>query len=459
MDEEKFTPPYPKPYKSKLAVFVNMPFNLGSLINGFMEKFYTMKMGKIKSPRTDFWIVNDTASVKRIMEKEPDNFPKSQMLHEMLEPLLGESIFTTNGDKWKNQRKMMNPSFTHTNLRRVFNTMNDAVSVLMSNIEDCDVSKPVHIDPLMTHVTADIIFRTILSTNLSKVDAAEVLESFDVFQKHSQITNVLNLFKLPKGFSEKNVKKASLRIRNIFEPIIKKRFDEFHSDKNKVEHQDILDSLLKAKHPETGESFGLKELVDQMGIMFLAGHETSATALTWTLYLISKCPHMQQQAFEEIKQSEINGKISFESIKNLKILKSAFMESLRLYPPVSFLPREVKNDGTCIRDQEFDAGTEIVISPWLIHRSSNHWQDPHSFCPARFGNEAQAESVKNSFIPFGKGQRVCVGAGFAYQEALLILANILSKYKVENPKGQTPKPVSRATTRPKNGIKLNFVKR
>lgn len=455
--DTKFTPPYPKAYKSKIALTCIFPFKVRSWIHVLSEKTYRMKLGRMRLPRTHFWVVNDKALVKKIMAEEPDNFPKHHMFHEMLSPLLGESIFTTNGDRWKNQRKMMNPSFTHTNLKKVFGTMQACVSTLTEMIEEKWQAEPINVEPLMTYVTADIIFRTILSSSLTQDQAVRVFKEFDRFQTQVQIFEMIKLFKGPSFGIEKKIKKSAANIHDIFAALIRTRFEEFKLNPEK-KYDNILDSLMRATHPESGDGFSFEELIDQMSIIFLAGHETSASALTWALYLMASCDDVQERVYREVIGALIGDEITYESSKSLSYTKNVFMEGLRLYPPVSFLVREASTR-TCMRGKDIEKGSPLIVSPWLIHRSENHWTDPHVFCPARFDDKDQKDAVRDSYLPFGKGQRICVGAGFAYQEALLVLASIIKDYKLINPKGQKPEPISRLTTRPKNGIKLIFEKR
>lgn len=310
----------------------------------------------------------------------------------------------------------------------------------------------------MTFVTADIIFRTIFSKSLTEEEADKLYKAFEKYQMLAQRKMVFRIFGLWHNFYKKRVDKYGQEIREIFAPIVRERVEQYRSDKNdsKAEYNDVLASLLEARHPETKEPFSSKELVDQLAVIFLAGHETSATSLTWTLYLISKCPHMQKQIYQEIQSSlGKDGEITKESIKKLPILKNVFMESLRLYPPVSFFIREV-TEQTCMRDKVMNEGDMLGVSPWLIHRNEDHWQDAHKFDPDRFDDDSQKESVKCSYLPFGKGPRTCIGAGFANQEAMIILANLIKHFEITDINEVEPKVISRLTTRPQYGIYLLF---
>lgn len=451
--QKKFTPPYPKPHQSKLKWMGRFFIGWGSWIHTLAESSYKTKIGRVKFPLTTLFIINDRETVKEIGIKRHDDFPKHRFQHEALCPLLGESIFTTNGDTWKRQRYQMNPAFAHTHLKRSFATMNDAVQNLMTTLKGLDHSKPIAIDPLMTHVTADVIFRTILSQKIDDQDAAHVFKQFNIFQRYAQYTLTLKSFGLPDKIFARQLDKSAANIRGILHPIIAERYSTYHERGDKT-HHDILQSLLESTD-ENGAHFPLGELVNHIAMLFLAGHETTASALTWTLYLLSECPHLQTQIREEIAANTKDGEITFETIKHLKTTLNTFQESLRLYPPVSFFPREAKSECP-IGNHTAKAGDVFSISPWLLHRHRKYWPDPDLFDPDRFDDDEQKQSMKDFYMPFGLGPRLCIGKGFAIQESVLTLANIIQNFEIKNVEGQKPEPMARLTLRPKKDIELWF---
>ncbi|MDD2893192.1 MAG: cytochrome P450, partial [Halothiobacillaceae bacterium] len=229
------------------------------------------------------------------------------------------------------------------------------------------------------------------------------------------------------------------------------------------EHEDILASILRGKDPDSAQAFSFNEIVDQVAMLFLAGHETSASALTWTLYLLSISPDIQHAAATEVAETlgegEACGSVPLAAVKRMGLVRRIFMESMRLYPPVGFLAREVSHD-TDMRDKHLPAGASLVVSPWLLHRHEALWDAPHEFCPARFDPKSGERSVpKHAYLPFGMGQRVCIGATFAMQEAVLILAELLRHYHFALAPDFQPDPVGRLTIRSDNGMHLVLKKR
>ncbi|KGI55588.1 cytochrome P450 [Campylobacter sp. MIT 97-5078] len=451
----------PKPYKNKASNLMTFLLKRRSWLDGLYEKSYSMQTGRVKMPGFDLFVVNNPQEVKKIMVNEVKEFPKSELLHRLLEPLLGQSIFTTNDEVWKKQRELLRPSFEMTRIYKVFELMSAAARDLVIRLErqiDKQADGIIEVDEEMTFVTADVIFRTIMSEKLDEQKGKIILDAFVTFQEQSVRTAMRQMFCFPKWLSnllgEKKRLEAGEVIRKVLSDIIKPRYEE--ENKGLAEDRnDILASLLKVVDSDTNERFSFKEILDQVSMLFLAGHETTASSLTWTLYLLSLYEDEQEKAYKELKeilQDEKEPKI--EHIKKLKWLNYCFKEALRLYPPVGFFARSARKD-TQIRDKEVKKGSGVVVAPWLIHRHRKIWHKPDDFDPSRF----EKLENKDAYMPFGMGERVCIGQGFAMQEAMIILSYILSKYKLELQENFIPDVVGRLTIRTANGMYIKFSKR
>ena len=457
MTECPFTPPYPVPHKSRASLIRRFFTGWTSWIHTLFDKSYTMKMGEIHLPRLDFYIANELSIVEEVMTDAERIYPKHQYLSDFVEPVVGQSVFNTNGKVWDEQRRMINPAFAHTNLKRVYDLMADAIAAMLDHLQTQDLDQPIDIDPVMTHVTADVIFRTLFSVKLDRDEALHIHHAFARFQKSAQPGAILRIYGLPSlGFPKRALKFAT-QIHGVFEPLVRARYEAWQRGEV-PEHYDILQSLLEARHPETGEPFGFQELVDQISLIFLAGHETSASALSWALYLVSESPELQERLHAQIAEVTGDGPIGFEELKRMEGVRNLFRETLRLYPPIGFFARGVTRP-TTMRDKLLKPGAMLVISPWLIQRSKDNFACPHSFDPDRFTRDEDAEAVKSAYMPFGKGPRVCVGAGFAQQEAMLVLATVIRAFRLRYPAGPKPEPVARVTLRPKKGVRLLLSRR
>lgn len=453
-------PFFPSPHKNKASLLVTFLLKRRSWLDGLYERSYKMKSGRVKMPGFDLVIANHPKDVRNIMVDEVKEFPKSQLLHELLSPLLGESIFTTNGEVWKRQRELLRPSFEQARITKVFSLMNEAVFDMMQKIEDLSAKDSIlEVDEIMTFVTADVIFRTIMSEKLDATRGKAVLDAFVIFQEQTVHTAIHKMFCFPKWISillgEYKRIKAGNTIRKVLADIIKPRYEQ-SLQSSKREYNDILSSLLEVVDANTNERFSFEEILDQVAMLFLAGHETSASALTWTLYLLSSHTKEQELVYEEICSINPNGDFSVTHLRALKYLNNVFKESLRLYPPVGFFARTATKD-TSIQKNALKEGSGVVVAPWLIHRHSDYWENPHAFNPMRF--EEKDKIKKDTYMPFGMGERICIGQGFAIQEAMLILANILRTYKLELQDGFVPDVVGRLTIRSANGMKIKFTKR
>ncbi|WP_086247807.1 cytochrome P450 [Campylobacter vicugnae] len=447
-------PFHPKPHNSKAGLITTFLLKRRSWLDGLYAKSYKMRAGRVKMPGFDLFVVNDPKEVRKIMVDNVKEFPKSDMLHELLKPLLGVSIFTTNGEVWKKQRELLRPSFEMTRISKVFDLMSSAAADMMDRFRKYPDGSIVEVDEHMTFVTADVIFRTIMSSKLDEIKGKEILHAFVTFQEETARTAIRKFFCVPQWLSnilgENKRMKAGAVIRKSLSDIIKPRYDSYKNDN----YSDILASLLHTVDASSGERFSFEEILDQVSMLFLAGHETTASSLTWTLYCLSLDQDAQQKAYNEIISINKDGKFSISDIKEMKYLTNVFKEALRLYPPVGFFARQSKGEAK-IRDKVLQKGSGVVVAPWLIHRHDDFWDAPHEFRPDRHNENIP----KEKYMPFGLGERICIGQGFAMQEAIIILANILREFKLELKDGFVPDVVGRLTVRSANGMMIKMSKR
>ena len=447
-------PFHPKPHNSKAGLITTFLLKRRSWLDGLYAKSYKMRAGRVKMPGFDLFVVNDPKEVRKIMIDNVKEFPKSDMLHELLKPLLGVSIFTTNGEVWKKQRELLRPSFEMTRISKVFDLMSSAAADMMDRFKKYPDGSIVEVDEHMTFVTADVIFRTIMSSKLDEIKGKEILHAFVTFQEETARTAIRKFFCVPQWLSnilgENKRMKAGAIIRKSLSDIIKPRYDSYKNDN----YSDILASLLHTVDASSGERFSFEEILDQVSMLFLAGHETTASSLTWTLYCLSLDQDAQQKAYNEIISINKDGKFSISDIKEMKYLTNVFKEALRLYPPVGFFARQSKGEAK-IRDKVLQKGSGVVVAPWLIHRHDDFWDAPHEFRPDRHNENIP----KEKYMPFGLGERICIGQGFAMQEAIIILANILREFKLELKDGFVPDVVGRLTVRSANGMMIKMSKR
>ena len=459
-------PPYPKLVlpKSKLLRRLLKPWMFFRArkcgIAMITEGVYTMKAADIRLPVKYSVFPMDPADVRRVLVDEWESFPKSTMVEDALGLLIGDSIFVSNGEVWKRQRRMMNPAFEHARVKVVFAMMQDAAHAMVERLDTVADGRSYDLEQEMTFVTADIIFRTIFSRPLQPDEATVIFRAFSAYQEAAFSQSLYKVVGVPRWLTFMGYRRArdtAAEIRGVLDAIIKVRYDSFHSGERQT-HNDILQSLVSEKDEVTGTYFDFRELCEQVAMLFLAGHETSASSLSWALWLLSLAPDIQERMHREVADALEERELDFSDLRKLNLTRNVFTETMRLYPPVPFLPRAAS--GTCtFKDKTAHKGDVVSISPWLLHRHRKQWQDPDAFDPDRFDRPETREAERNCYIPFSKGPRVCLGASFALQEAAIILSTLVRRYRFDPVPGFKPKLVGRLTVRSANGIFLKISRR
>ena len=446
-----------------------------SWLDSLYERSYVMKMGEVHLPGVDLFMVNEPSLVRRVMVEQAESFPKHDMLGDALRPLLGDSIFTTNGEVWQRQRTLMDPSFEAARVKLVFGRMRDAAAAMVARLRQVPAGTEHDMEVEMTHVAADIILRTILSQPLDGGNAHKVFEAFSRYQDLAprlMMPAFFGLRWLRPWWQVRRSRRAAAEIRALLVQLIQPRFDAYQKSvaaggSDGVEAgEDILATLLRVRDEHTGKGFSFDELVDQVAMLFLAGHETSASALSWSLHLLANAPEVQERLHTEAAAGLPALADDPGRIKDLELARNVFRETLRLFPPVGFLARQSAQTCT-MRDKTVPAGASVVVSPWLIQRHRELWARPDEFDPDRFSLDEEdgsaalpaRDSLRNAYLPFGMGPRVCIGAAFALQEATLILATLAGAFRFEPVPGHVPEPVGRLTIRAENGIRLRVFAR
>jgi cytochrome P450 len=461
---QKYCPNYPRPITNRWTLWWRLLFGNNSLIEQLSAKAYRMQMGRNVVPGHEMFTVNDPKAVRQVLVEQQADYPKHRFMDDLLKPLLGRSIFTTNGAAWMAQRKLMEPAFEQTRMDKVFPLMLQATQALLERLR-ADASELVcDIEARMTHFTADVMFRSIFSLPLAQNDAEVIFRAFAVFQQSAPKATMPSYRPgiFSRWFKPKHEATATLavqHIRALLHRCVAPRYAQYHecADQEHV-YNDILASLLAARVEQTGQHLSVDELVNEIAVLFLAGHETSASALAWCLHFLAHSPDVQERVHAEIQEVVGDSELSLAHLNQLNLTRRVFRETLRLYPPLGFLVREASEAG-CLRDKMIPAGATIVISPWLIHRHHDYWERPDEFDPDRFLTDAGRASAASAFLPFSLGPRVCVGAGFALQEAALALAAVMREFSVKPVAGHEPMPIARLSLRSDLGIKLHLEKR
>lgn len=444
-------PPKPLNRPARVSLWRYSQLFRADILSAQPARLYRAWMAEFRTPFFRSYLINQPDLIKTVLKDRPDDFPKSDRIGEGLRPLLGKSVFLTNGETWKRQRRIIDPAFEGGRLRETFPAMWDACEAAAGRLRE-GISE---IEAQTSHVAADVIFRTLFSIPIENELAAAVFAEFRTYQRSQPILNLAAFVPMPAWMPRlfrRDTRASARRIRTLIGQLVAMRAAEIAAG---TAPDDLATKIMTTADPVTGVTFDRDEMVDQVAIFFLAGHETSASALAWALYMMALFPDWQDKVAAEAQSLET---CDFAAVSKLVITRDVFRETLRLYPPVPMMVRENTNPER-FRDRYVKPGSQLVLSPWHLHRHERLWERPDEFDPERWHTDNGKSCQREAYIPFSTGARVCTGAGFAMVEGVLILARLLRDFEVKPVQGREPVPVAHLTVRARDGIWLNLRKR
>ena len=445
-------PPKPPARAERVSLLAHLRLFRRDILSAQPARLYRAWMAEFRTPFFRSYMVNDPALIRLVLNARPGDFPKSDRVGEGLRVLLGQSVFVTNGEVWKRQRRIIDPAFEGGRLRETYPAMLAAAQAAVARLGE----GVVEIEEAASHAAADVIFRTLFSIPIEHRLAAEVFAAFRAYQRSQPILNLAAFLPLPRWmprFHRKATRQAAAQIRLLIEALVAARAEEIAAG---TAPDDLATKIMVTRDPVTGQGFTPAEMVDQVAIFFLAGHETSASALSWALYLLAFCPQVQERVAAEV--AGLGAAPEFGDIARLRLTRDVFRETLRLYPPVPMMVRETTCPET-FRGRAVRPGAQVVLSPWHLQRHERLWAEPDAFDPDRWGREETKASAREAYLPFSAGPRVCTGAGFAMVEGPLLLALLVRAFRFERIAGDDPVPVAHLTVRARDGIRLRVTRR
>ncbi len=445
-------PPKPADRPEKVSLWRYARLFRADILSAQPGKLYRAKMAEFRTPFFRSYLINQPDLIDIVLKQRPMDFPKSARISEGLRPLLGESVFLTNGAQWQRQRRIIDPAFDGGRLRDTFPAMLAAGRAASGRLSE----GVIEIEPQTSHAAADVIFRTLFSIPIEHEIAARVFSQFRAYQRTQPILNLAAFVPLPRWmprFHRARTRAAARSIRHLITRLTETRLAEIAAGNAP---DDLATKIMTTTDPETGARFDTAEMVDQVAIFFLAGHETSASALAWALYLLALYPTAQDRVAAEARA--LGDDPDFSSLSRLKFTRDVFRETLRLYPPVPMMVREATRPER-FRNRDLAPGSQIVLSPWHLHRHRLFWDRPDDFDPDRYVTGNGKQCLRTAYMPFSAGPRVCTGAGFAMVEGPLLLALLLRDWRFETVPGDAPVPVAHLTVRARDGIRLRLSRR
>ena len=389
--------------------------------------------------------------IKAVLLDEREKFHKLAQIR-LLGPLLGKGILTSEGADWKWQRQAAAPMFRPPELQSFVPTFVRAAQALVAQWRAAPQGAVHDIEREMTRLTFDVIAATLLPSQDPRL-APAVEESVATFQKAGAWGQLYAMINVPQWLPRPGLVSGALAIRKL-RTTVRRLLNE---DKTRKEDS-LMQRLVRARDPESGQSMNEAQLVDNLLTFYLAGHETTAKALTWTLYLVARSPAWRAALEAEIEAVTGGGEIAGEHIERLVLTQQVLKEAMRLYPPIPMMSRQavadVRLDGHLIR-----AGTSVVLPIYAIHRHRKRWRDPDAFDPERFAPARETDMARYQYLPFGAGPRICIGLGFAMLEATALLAALLRRARFAPLEGHVPGLLARVTLRPRGGMPLRVTMR
>lgn len=411
------------------------------------DHLFDAKMAEFRTPFFHSFLVNDPQLVREVLNERWQDFPKSPRVTKGLAPLLGQSVFVTNGPTWQRQRRIIDPSFEGGRIRDTFPAMLAAAEAAAYRIGPGEID----IEAMASHATADVIFRTLFSIPIDDRIASETYAAFRDFQRAQPVATGAALIPFLPLRLPRCARQAADRLRSLIAELIRMRQAEIEDE---TAPDDLATRIMTTRDPETGEAFSAEEMTDQVAIFFLAGHETSAALLGWALWCLAAAPEWGDRVASEARF--FCAEPEFGRLSAMAATRNVLRETLRLYPPVPMMVRETAAEES-FRKRRVRKGAQVVISPWHLGRHRRHWEEPDTFDPGRWETEAGRSAARDAYLPFSSGPRVCPGAGFAMTEGAVMLAVLQSRFRFETL--ETPVPVAHLTVRSRDGIRLSVTAR
>ena len=428
---------------------------LRNYVEAFPRSAYEQGVTRIRTRLSDVLIVSDPNIIQEILVEKAEAFGRDPATRRSFAPVIGDtSLVLAEGADWRWQRRAVAPIFRHETLFSfvpIFATMAQRQVERWGALES---AVPIDAAAAMTRTTFEIIVEAMLGGSAS-LDADRysraLTDYFDTIPWHI----IYDMFSIPNWMPYPHRRRA-MQSRDFLHRDIRRIVESRRSTQSS--QPDLLSLLLAARDQETGRSMSENEIVANLLTFIIGGHETTAVALTWTLWLLAKDQATQQRVFEEVRAVAGDQMIDATHVEGLSFCRQVIQEAMRLFPPAPGIARMSK-DAMEIGGIEVPARTRIHIPIFALHRNVSLWDNPNAFDPDRFAADRVKTRPRYAFLPFGAGPRVCIGAGFAMIEAAIILATVVRAFCFRPIAGHRPKPVTKVTLRPTGGMPLLIMNR
>jgi cytochrome P450 len=437
-----FVPPHPDPAPENLS-----PRQLAALMRTNNLRVWPQRAYEEEVVVRRFFgrssvLFNAPEAIRHVLVDHAEAYGRTRATLRILKPLLGEGLFTSEGATWRHQRRTLAPAFTPRSVELLIPHIRSATDEMIRDLAAGERER-VDLFPKIQRLALEIAGRTMFSLEMGR--HGPVLR--DQVIRYGQGLGRPHLldFIAPIGIpTPHDLARAWFRrgwIRLIDQIMVERLTAKTHASGPR----DLLDLLIAARDPESGKGFLPSQLRDQIATMILAGHETTAVALCWSVYLLAQLPEVQERIAQEAATA-LSDRGAEPLFGQLPYTRAVLDEVMRLYPPAYVIVRAARQQNK-VAGVEMKPGDLAVVAPWVLHRHRKRWQEPNVFDPQRFLPGAPAVD-RFAYLPFGVGPRVCIGAHFALTEATLVLAELLRLFRIELMTTQPVLPVAVVTTQP-----------
>ncbi|MEE2526290.1 cytochrome P450 [Hyphobacterium sp. HN65] len=387
--------------------------------------------------------------LKAVLADDPDAWRKSPLIQRILRPILGNAILTAHGDWWKIQRKAMQPGFVRLRIQALIPDMSASAEAAADSLLQAD--GPVDVTPALNHAALSVI-EAALFTRPDNFDRAKIRAAIESVFEETGRTRFSDLLPLPES-APRILGPKALNARKILRDAVAAEIARRRGGETR---DDLLQLLLEAQ-AEDGRFLSDIDVRDNVLSLVIAGHETTAIAIGWALYILARRPDWQDRVRDEVMSIAGDHPLEAHHLPQLVFARQIIHETLRLYPPAPLIGRQaIRNTQIC--EREVKKGDVALLAFYALHRHHRYWPEPDVFDPERFSLDNRP-SDPWQFKPFGGGPRACIGSGFALTEAVIILSSLVRRCRFSVPDGYEPYPVMTVTLRPEGGLPLNVEKR
>jgi cytochrome P450 len=387
-------------------------------------------------------LINDPAGVRHMMATNAANYTRPATLPRIMRPLIGQGLFLAEGGEWRRQRRLLSPSFTPHHVNILIPHFMAAANDLVHQLEgrpSVDLSDAYQIAAL------NAVLRALFSMpdHEERDRIGDLVRQYVTGPGRPQIFDGFAKSETSFAFALGGRRSFQKRWFSAVDAIVAARRSALHD----AGHRDLLDLLIAARDPKTGEPLAADEVRDQCATMIFAGYETTSRLLFWASYLLTLDHGEQARLRAEVAAFPPERVATLDDLGHWPCLRLVLLEALRLYPPVPILVREPIEDDL-IMGETVRRGVQVYVAPWVLHRHRKHWQHPTAFMPDRFAGQSSPWASGGAYLPFGAGPRICIGAVFALSEAQIMLATVLQRYTLAIESRRPVMPVGRLTIEP-----------